>query len=116
MIYTPIGKARDGTKLGRELKKGELKDGLDELGLEAERAKIELGYEDYEEAWQAGEGSEVATKQFLERLDENPEYAARIEGALMDKAAANLERDAAVAVEKGSSHPAGHPDRPQAAQ
>jgi hypothetical protein len=100
-VYSDIGAERTGTTLGKELKKGELKDGLDELGLEAERAKIELGYEDYEEAWQAGEGSEVATKQFLERLDENPEYAARIEGALMDKAAANLERDAAIAVEKG---------------
>jgi len=99
--YSEIGEKRDGTKLGKELKKGDLKDGLDELGLDAERAKIELGYESYEKAWPKGEGSEVATKQFLDKLDENPEYASRIEGALMDKAAANLERDAAIAVEKG---------------
>jgi hypothetical protein len=93
-IYSPIGAERTGGTLGKELK-GDLGSRLDALvGSKGTRVKVQAGYEDYEAAWQAGEGSGKATTQFLDRLDENPTFAVAIEPALKRKAAANIERDA----------------------
>jgi hypothetical protein len=93
-IYSPMGAERTGGTLGKELK-GELGSKLESLvGSKGTRVKVQAGYEDYEAAWQAGEGSGKATTQFLDRLDENPTFAVAIEPALKRKAAANIERDA----------------------
>lgn len=93
-IYSPMGAERTGGTLGKELK-GELGDKLESLvGSKGTRVKVQAGYEDYEAAWQAGEGSGKATTQFLDRLDENPTFAVAIEPALKRKAAANIDRDA----------------------
>ena len=93
-IYSPVGAGRTGGTLGKELK-GELGDRLDTLiGSKGTRVKVQAGYEDYEAAWQAGEGSGKATTQFLNKLDQNPTFATAIEPALKRKAAANIERDA----------------------
>ena len=101
--YSPVGAGRTGATLGKELK-GELGEKLDELvGSRGTRVKVQAGYEDYESAWQAGEGSGKATTQFLDKLDQNPTFAAAIEPALKRKAAANIERDAATeSVNSGS--------------
>ena len=94
-IYSPIGAQRTGGTLGKELK-GDFGERLQALmGTKGSRVKVQAGYEDYESAWQAGEGSGKATQQFLSKLDENPTFAAAIEPALKRKAAANIERDAA---------------------
>jgi hypothetical protein len=94
-IYSPIGAERTGGTLGKELK-GDFGERLQALmGTKGSRVKVQAGYEDYESAWQAGEGSGKATQQFLSKLDENPTFAAAIEPALKRKAAANIERDAA---------------------
>jgi len=94
-IYSPIGSKRDGSTLGKELK-GDLGKDLESLvGSKGTRVKVQAGYEDYEAAWQAGDGSGRATQQFINKLDENPTFATAIEPALRRKAAANLERDAA---------------------
>lgn len=94
-IYSPIGSKRDGSTLGKELK-GDLGKELESLvGSKGTRVKVQAGYEDYEAAWQAGEGSGRATQQFINKLDENPTFATAIEPALRRKAAANLERDVA---------------------
>ena len=93
-IYSPVGAGRTGGTLGKELK-GELGSKLDSLvGSKGSRVKVQAGYEDYEAAWQAGEGSGKATTQFLDKLDQNPTFATAIEPALKRKAAANIERDA----------------------
>ena len=93
-IYSPVGAGRTGGTLGKELK-GELGSKLDSLvGSKGARVKVQAGYEDYEAAWQAGEGSGKATTQFLDKLDQNPTFATAIEPALKRKAAANIERDA----------------------
>tara|TARA_R110000737_G_scaffold340539_1_gene363502 strand:- start:143 stop:1015 length:873 start_codon:yes stop_codon:yes gene_type:complete len=95
-IYSPVGAERTGATLGKELK-GELGEKLDSLvGSRGTRVKVQAGYEDYEAAWQAGEGSGKATTQFLNKLDQNPTFATAIEPALKRKAAANIERDAAM--------------------
>jgi len=95
-IYSPVGAGRTGGTLGKELK-GELGDRLNTLvGSKGTRVKVQAGYEDYEAAWQAGEGSGKATTQFLNKLDQNPTFATAIEPALKRKAAANIERDAAM--------------------
>mgnify|MGYP003674539594 FL=1 len=95
-IYSPVGAGRTGGTLGKELK-GELGSKLDSLvGSKGARVKVQAGYEDYEAAWQAGEGSGKATTQFLNKLDQNPTFATAIEPALKRKAAANIERDAAM--------------------
>jgi hypothetical protein len=95
-IYTPIGAERTGSSLGKELK-GDLGKEIQELtGAPFSRAKIQTGYEDYESAWQAGEGSGAATKQFLDKLDENPTFALNVEPALQRKALANISRDDAM--------------------
>jgi hypothetical protein len=93
-VYSEVGAARTGGTLGKELK-GELGDKLEALvGSKGTRVKVQAGYEDYEAAWQAGEGSGKATTQFLDKLDQNPTFATSIEPALKRKAAANIERDA----------------------
>ena len=95
-IYTPIGAERTGSSLGKELK-GELGQQIEGLtGAKVTRAKIQTGYEDYESAWQAGQGSGAATKQFLDKLDENPTFALNVEPALQRKALANISRDDAM--------------------
>ena len=95
-IYSPVGAERTGATLGKELK-GELGEKLNSLvGSRGTRVKVQAGYEDYEAAWQAGEGSGKATTQFLNKLDQNPTFALAIEPALKRKAAANIERDAAM--------------------
>jgi hypothetical protein len=92
-IYSDIGGSRTGSTLGKELK-GQLGEDIQSLlGRPGNRVKIQTGYEDYESAWQAGQGSGAATEQFLNRLDENPTFAINIEPALRRKAAANIARD-----------------------
>lgn len=100
--WSDAGAARTGTTLGKDLK-GDLGRRLNEItgGAKVERAKIEGGYEDYESLWQAGPGSGRATEKFLEDLDRVPEFSSRIEPALRRKAAANLQRDQALAAERG---------------
>jgi len=94
-IWSPQGQVRTGASLGKDLK-GELGQQIKStLGAPGSRVKIQGGYEDYENAWQAGVGSGKATEQFLNRLDENPTFAHNIEPALQRKAAANILRDEA---------------------
>ena len=92
--YSPVGSARTGGTLGKDLK-GEFGEQLNALmGSKGTRVKVQAGYEDYESAWQAGSGSGKATQQFLNKLDENATFSAAIEPALRRKAAANIVRDA----------------------
>jgi len=94
-IYSDVGGARTGTSLGKELK-GQLGQEIESLlGKRVNRVKVQAGYEDYESAWRSGQGSGAATEQFLNKLDENPTFAANIEPALKRKAAANIARDEA---------------------
>lgn len=100
-IYNPIGEARTGVTLGKELK-GALGDDIRGLGFRnIERAKIQTGYEDYESAWQAGTGSGEATSKFLADLSKNDVFAKGIEPALRAKAGQNLERDVKFAQQQG---------------
>ena len=92
-IYSPIGGKRTGANVGKDLS-GSLGQQIESLfGAPGTRVKIQTGYEDFEEAWQAGQGSGKATEQFLNKLDENPTFAMSIEPALQRKAAANIARD-----------------------
>ena len=92
-IYSPIGGKRTGANVGKDLS-GSLGQQIESLfGTPGTRVKIQTGYEDFEEAWQAGQGSGKATEQFLNKLDENPTFAMSIEPALQRKAAANIARD-----------------------
>jgi hypothetical protein len=100
-IYSPIGEARTGVTLGKELK-GALGNDLNSLELgAAQRVKIQTGYEDYESAWQAGTGSGEATSKFLSDLSKNDVFGKAIEPALRAKAGQNLERDIKFAQEQG---------------
>jgi len=100
-IYNPIGEARTGVTLGKDLK-GALGDDLKSLKLgEAKRTKIQTGYEDYETAWQSGTGSGEATSKFLTDLSKNEVFGRSIEPALRVKAGQNLERDIKFAQEQG---------------
>jgi len=100
-IYNPIGEARTGVTLGKELK-GALGDDIKSLNLgRVERAKIQTGYEDYESAWQAGTGSGEATSKFLTDLSKNDVFAKGIEPALRAKAGQNLDRDIKFAQQQG---------------
>lgn len=92
-IYSPIGANRTGADVGKSLK-GDFGQQIERLfGVPGTRVKIQAGYEDFEEAWQAGQGSGAATRQFLDKLDENPTFAISIQPALQRKAAANIARD-----------------------
>lgn len=94
--FSEIGAKRTGASLGKELKKGPLASELRELVGDApiERAKIDTGYLDYEDAWRAGPGSGQATERFLGMLDQNEAVMRRLEPVLREKAAANMARDA----------------------
>ena len=97
---TTVGANRTGVTLGKELK-GDFGKKLNEItGSTGERVKIESGYQDYEKAWQAGEGSAKATTKFLADLEQNAEFASRIEPALRKKAADNMIRDAQMSVQQ----------------
>ena len=92
-VYSEIGKKRTGADVGKAIQ-GEFGQQIESLfGAPASRVKIQAGYEDYEDAWQAGQGSGAATRQFLDKLNENPTFAMSIEPALQRKAAANIARD-----------------------
>jgi hypothetical protein len=100
-IYNPIGEARTGVTLVKDLK-GALGDDLKSLKLgEVKRTKIQTGYEDYETAWQSGTGSGEATSKFLTDLSKNEVFGRSIEPALRVKAGQNLERDIKFAQEQG---------------
>lgn len=98
--YSPIGKARTGVTLSKDLK-GNLGTELQNvIGSTGQRVKIETGYQDYENLWkEAGKGK--ATKQFLDTLNTNPYFAQSIEPALQQKALANMQRDAEFAKRTG---------------
>ena len=92
-IYSDIGAARTGADVGKALKGDFGKQIESLLGAPGARVKVQTGYEDFEDAWKAGQGSAAATRQFLDKLDENPTFAISIEPALQRKAAANIARD-----------------------
>jgi hypothetical protein len=99
--YSTIGGSRTGKDLRKQLD-GDLGKQLDEVGLgRGERVKIETGYQDYEQAWQAGTGSGEATAKFLGDLSKNEVFSKSIEPALRAKAAQNLARDVEFAKQNG---------------
>ncbi len=84
---------RTGKSLGKELKT-DLGSRINNVtGSGGARVKIQTGYEDYESAWAAGEGSRKATEQFFENAERNEAFFKSIEPALRQKARANLARD-----------------------
>lgn len=97
--YSELGKARTGTTLGKELKKkGALGDQLKTMLPEAQdvqRVTADTGYIDYQQAWQAGEGSGEATQILRGLFDDQPELLNRLDqsAALRKKAAAQIDRD-----------------------
>ena len=98
--YSKIGKSRTGITLSKEIKSNlgaTLKDVIGDTG---QRVKIETGYQDYESLWKdVGKGK--ATKQFLDTLKTNEQFAQSIEPALQQKALANMQRDADFAKRTG---------------
>ena len=91
--YSSLGAQRTGVQVGKDLK-GSFGQQIEALfGAPGNRVKVQAGYEDYEAAWQSGQGSGKATEQFINKLDENPTFALSIEPALQRKAAANIVRD-----------------------
>jgi len=85
---------RTGTSLGQDLKKNGLALRINNVtGGDVKRVKIQTGYEDYEKAWAAGEGSRKATEKFFENAERNEAFFKSIEPALRQKARANLARD-----------------------
>lgn len=100
--WSDVGAKRTGTTLAKELK-GDFGKELNKITGNApgERVKIESGYQDYEGAWAAGQGSGQATSKFLDDLEKNSEFSSRIEPALRRQAAANMKRDEAFAASRG---------------
>ena len=98
--YSNIGKSRTGITLSKEIKGNlgtTLKGVIGDIG---QRVKIETGYQDYESLWKdVGKGK--ATKQFLDTLKTNEQFAQSIEPALQQKALANMQRDAEFAKRTG---------------
>lgn len=91
---------RSGIDLGKQLKTNLLDDIQSIIpGAKPSRVSADMGYQDYQAAWKAGDGS--ATKQMLSKLEENPEIFKRLDAspALREKAMRNLERDEAFAAE-----------------
>ena len=102
--FSEIGAARTGATLGKELKAGLVDDIETVTGSPGgQRVKIQTGYQDYENAWAAGEGSRKATEQFFENAERNEAFFNSIEPALREKARANLARDTARAKKTGDA-------------
>ena len=92
--FSDIGANRTGQSLSEQLEAG-LVDDIEKVtgSPGGQRVKIQTGYEEYESAWAAGEGSRQATEQFFENAERNEAFFNSIEPALRKKARANLARD-----------------------
>ena len=95
--YTDIGKARDGVKLGKEIK-GELGDQIKAVlpeGVDVQRVTAQTGYINYLDAWRSGEGSGEATRILKGLFDNQPELLNRLDQSetLRRKAAEKLQVD-----------------------
>lgn len=95
--YTVIGKARDGVKLGKEIK-GDLGEQIKAVlpeGRDVQRVTAQTGYIDYLDAWRAGEGSGEATRILKGLFDGQPELLNRLDQSetLRRKATEKLQVD-----------------------